>query len=94
MSMFSIITITFISTFLIAGLMFHYQELSRRVKELEKEASIKLTAKGKLPRQVQDDLMDAISTVNYLRMQRDARQAYEEQLWNQLVKIRDQEVDK
>lgn len=91
MNTLSIILITASITICICGLVFHLILLNKRVKELEQAS---LTGKGGLPRPVQDKLMDAIATLNYLQMNREVEDAYTTQLRNQLALIRDIQVKK
>lgn len=91
MNIYLVILITMIATACVTGLIFHVVALTKRIELLEKA---NLTAKGKLPNHVKDDLMDAIATVNYLRSQQEAENAYIEQCWKQLVNIRDSKVGK
>lgn len=91
MNIYLVILITMIATACVTGLIYHVIALTRRVEQLEAGSH---TGKGNLPNRVKDDLMDAIATVNYLKMQMDADNAYVNQLWSQLVEIRDSKVSK
>ena len=91
MNIWTAVAITFITTLCACGLVAHLWLLNRRIKDLE---NANLTAKGGLPRPVQDELMNAIATLNYLQMNREVEDAYTAQLRNQLSAIRDIKLKK
>jgi len=91
MNIYVVICITFLATVCVCGLIHHLVMLTKRIEQLEKDS---LTAKGKLPRRVQDDLMDAIATLNYIQINREVEDVYTNQLRDQLSAIRDNKQSK
>ena len=81
--------ITFVATVCLCGLIHHLVMLNKRIEQLEQA---NMTRKGGLPRHVQDKLMDAIATLNYVQFNRNIEDAYTNQLRQQLSTLRDIEL--